>query len=82
MTSLHHHVSISHISVSQPYLRFLETGKMPNLEHEFFKKDEGWDRLKVQKTRFWDLLDPKERVEAARAICGVLNWLTRGETKI
>lgn len=81
MTTLHHHVSISHISVSQPYLRFLETGKMPNPEHEFFKNGEGWDKLKIQKTRFWDLLDPSERVDAARAISGVLNWLSREEVK-
>lgn len=52
---------------------------MPNLEHEFFKTDEGWDKLKIQKTRYWDLLDPKERAEGARAICGVLSWLSRGE---
>ncbi|KAH8153672.1 uncharacterized protein LAJ45_02485 [Morchella importuna] len=83
MTSLHHHVSISHVSVSQPYLRYLETGKMPDFKHEFFQTKEGkdWDRLKIQKTRFWDLLDPQERVEACYAFCGVQNWLSREETK-
>ncbi|KAH0613834.1 uncharacterized protein H6S33_005720 [Morchella sextelata] len=83
MTSLHHHVSISHVSVSQPYLRYLETGRMPDFKHEFFQTKEGkdWDKLKIQKTRFWDLLDPQERVEACYAFCGVQNWLSREETK-
>lgn len=54
---------------------------MPNFEHEFFQSGEGWDKLKVEKTRFWDLINPKERVEAARAFCGVLSWLSRDETK-
>ncbi|CUS15070.1 unnamed protein product [Tuber aestivum] len=83
LTSLHHHVSISRISVTQPYLRFLETGQMPNLNHEYFRTEEGndWDKLKVQKTRFWDLLDPEERAEAGRNISGVLAWLSRNEPK-
>ncbi|KAI5851375.1 hypothetical protein DFP73DRAFT_610487 [Morchella snyderi] len=83
MTSLHHHVSISHVSISHPYLRYLETGRMPDFKHEFFQTKEGkdWDKLKIQKTRFWDLLDPQERVEACYAFCGVQKWLSREETK-
>ncbi|KAG0643748.1 hypothetical protein HOY80DRAFT_944538 [Tuber brumale] len=83
LTSLHHHISITRISVTQPYLRFLETGQMPNLHHEYFKTEEGidWDKLRVQKSRFWDLLDPEERTEAGRSFSGVLAWLSRNEPK-
>ncbi|PWW77182.1 hypothetical protein C7212DRAFT_357029 [Tuber magnatum] len=83
LTSLHHHVSITRVSVSQPYLRFLETGQMPNLNHEYFQTEEGndWNKLKVQKTRFWDLLDPEERAEAGRNFSGILAWMSRNEPK-
>jgi len=56
---------------------------MPNPNHEYFQTEEGsdWDKLKVQKTRFWNLLDPEERAEAGRSFSGVLAWLSRNEPK-
>jgi hypothetical protein len=81
ITALHHHISISRVTVSAPYLRFLETGRQPDFGHAFFATEEGagWDRLVIKKTRYWDLLCPQERVEAARGVSGVMGWLARGE---
>jgi hypothetical protein len=80
VTCLHHHISISHLRVSKPYLRFLKTGKLPNKDHPFIREG-GWEQLELRKTRYWSLLDPKERVEGARALVTVLKWLTRKEGK-
>ncbi|KAL7274617.1 hypothetical protein RUND412_002480 [Rhizina undulata] len=80
ITSLHHHISISNIRISQPYLRFLENGKLPDPNHEFIKQG-GWDKIKIRKSKYWSLLIPEERVDAARAVAGVLKWLARNEVK-
>ena len=80
ITTLHHHVSVSHLRVSQPYLRFLRTGKLPNKEHPFIKEG-GWEKLHLRKTRYWSMMVPAERVEAARAVVTVLKWLTRDQRK-
>lgn len=80
VTCLHHHVSISHLRVSKPYLRFLKTGKLPNKDHPFIKEG-GWEKLQLRKTRYWSLMEPKERTEAARALVTVLKWATRNEGK-
>lgn len=81
VTSLHHHVSISHLRVSKPYLRFLKTGKLPtNLEHPFIKEG-GWEKLHLRKTKYYSLMVPEERVKAAREFVTVLKYVTRNEKK-
>ncbi|RPA99415.1 hypothetical protein L873DRAFT_1806583 [Choiromyces venosus 120613-1] len=45
------------------------------------EEEKDWDRLKVQKTKFWDFLDPEERTEAGRSFSGVLGWLSRNESR-
>ncbi|KAI5850603.1 hypothetical protein BZA05DRAFT_374232 [Tricharina praecox] len=81
VSSLHHHVSISHLRVSKPYLRFLRTGKMPNPHHAFIKEG-GWEKLHLNKTKYYSLMVPEDRVEAARALVTVLKYVTRNEKKM
>ncbi|TGZ76518.1 hypothetical protein EX30DRAFT_245521 [Ascodesmis nigricans] len=66
ITGRHHHIAIAHARVSDAYLRFLRTGRV--------KKggEEGWEKLVVGTTTYWDLMVPEERVEAARAVTAVL----------
>ena len=80
VTCLHHHIGISHLRVSRPYLRFLRTGQLPCTPMAG-GADGGWEQLRLQKTPYWSLLDPAERVEGARALVAVLKWLTRNEGK-
>jgi hypothetical protein len=75
-TTIHHHISITHARVSAPYLRFLRTGRLPSSQHEFVKKG-GWEKVVLKKSRYWSLLVPEERRDAARAISTVLKWCTR-----
>lgn len=81
VTSIHHHVSISQLKVSKPYLRFLRTGKYPKADHEFIKQG-GWDKLELKKTKYLSLMVPEERVQAARALVTVLRWETRLEKEL
>jgi hypothetical protein len=80
VTSMHHHVSVSHLRVSKPYLRFLKTGKLPNKNHPFIKEG-GWEKLHLRKTKYYSLMVPEERVKAARDVVTVLKWVTRNEKK-
>jgi len=81
VSSLHHHISISHLRVSKPYLRFLKTGKMPNKNHPFIVEG-GWEKLHLNKTKYHSLMVPEERVEAAKALVAVLKYVTRNEKKL
>lgn len=77
VTTIHHHVSISHLRVSTPYLRFLATGKLPRADHPFIIANPDWDRLVLQKSEYRSLLIPEERIQIANELCGVLQWITR-----
>ena len=80
ISTVHSHISITHVHLSGPYLRFLETGNLPNPEHELIKDDKSeWCEFKMKKTKWYDLGEPEDRVEAARAITGILAFLTRNE---
>lgn len=80
VTSIHHHISISCLRVSKPYLRFVRTGRLPRSNHPWIQpgaEGEGWEKLRLEKTRYWSLLVPEERVQAAEALSAALNWCTR-----
>ena len=81
VSSLHHHISISHLRVSKPYLRFLRTGKIPNKHHPSMREG-GWEKLHLNKTKYYSLMVPEDRVEAARALVTVLKYVTRNEKKM
>lgn len=78
ITSMHHHLSISKLRVHERYLRFLKTNRVPKTAAT--EGQEGWEKLELKKTRYWDLMVPTERVEAARAVTAVLRFLTTGES--
>ncbi|KAI5776817.1 hypothetical protein EDC01DRAFT_681013 [Geopyxis carbonaria] len=79
VTGMHHHVSISEMRVSRGYLRWLRTGKCRGGKAKGQPRggEGGWHELRLRKTRYWSLLVPEERREAARAVMGVMGWLTR-----
>ena len=80
ISSVHRHISLTHVHIAAPYLHFLETGNLPNPNHELIKDEKSeWCELKMRKTRWFDLGDSNDRVEAARLISGVLNFLLRNE---
>lgn len=66
--------------MSAPYLRFLETGNLPNPDHELVKdKTTEWWEFKMKRSKWFDLMDPNDRLDAARLVTGVLAFLYRNE---
>lgn len=73
VSCLNHHVSILKLTVHDAYTDYLISGRMP----EPLPEDGAWCRPKLQRTKWFDLFDQGERVEAFRALWGVLAYLTR-----
>ncbi|KAL8871123.1 MAG: hypothetical protein Q9174_002977 [Haloplaca sp. 1 TL-2023] len=45
------------------------------------KEEDGendWDKLKLRRSRWYDLLDPEDRAECMRGVWGVVGWCVRG----
>ena len=77
---MHSHVALTRVRISSAYLRFLETGNLPNPEHELIKDEKsGWCELNIQRSRWFDLMEPLDRVEAARTISAAMGYLERNE---
>ncbi|KAI5364132.1 hypothetical protein Slin14017_G060960 [Septoria linicola] len=73
VSSLNHHISILKLRVHVAYLEYLRTETMPNPLPE----DTKWSRPELQRTKWYDLLDVDERVQAFRALWGVSAYLFR-----
>jgi hypothetical protein len=75
VSSLNHHISIVNVQVSKAYLHFLEKGNL--VEELVVGAGLGWDQLKVSRSKWYDLFDVQDRLEAMRGIWGVFAYLMR-----
>ena len=64
ISSINHHVSILHLRVHRRYLDIFTHGDST------FPPTEGepWHVLKLQRTRWFDLFDAKDRIEALKGV--------------
>lgn len=64
ISSINHHVSILHLRVHRRYLDIFTTGDstFPTTEGE------PWHVLKLQRTRWLDLFDANDRIEALKGV--------------
>ncbi|KAJ5365083.1 hypothetical protein N7517_007969 [Penicillium concentricum] len=64
ISSINHHISILHLRVHRRYLDILTNGDST------FPATEGepWHVLKLQRTRWFDLLDANDRIEALKGV--------------
>ncbi|KAF2211285.1 hypothetical protein CERZMDRAFT_106504 [Cercospora zeae-maydis SCOH1-5] len=76
VSSLNHHISIIKFTVHGAYLDYLETEKLPDPT-----VDENWSRPRLQRTRWYDLLDVNDRIEAFRILWGITSYLFRNVEK-
>ncbi|GIZ48980.1 hypothetical protein CKM354_001202200 [Cercospora kikuchii] len=72
ISSLNHHISILKLKVHGAYLDYLETERVPDPS-----VDEDWSRPLLQRTKWYDLLDVNDRVEAFRTLWGISSYLFR-----
>ena len=73
VSSLNHHISLLRLRVHPAYLQYLTEGGLS----EKLPPDADWCSPKLQRTRWFDLFDVEDRVEAMRGIWGVLSYLMR-----
>lgn len=77
VSSLNHHISVLRLRIHPAYLCYLTEGVLP----QEAPSDPEWSSPKLHRTRWYDLFDKKDRVEAMRGIWGVMSYLMREENK-
>lgn len=73
ISCLFHHIAILKLTVHPLYVDFLVSGKGPAKTPD----NVPWYKPKVERTRWYDLLDTKERSEAFRGLWGLMSYLMR-----
>jgi hypothetical protein len=82
VSSMNHHISILRMRVSHRYLAWLQSGSGVD---ESFSSEKSLEALgnagvlRLWRTKWYDLFDPGERVEAQKGIFQVMGWLMKQE---
>ncbi|KAJ5368853.1 uncharacterized protein N7496_008613 [Penicillium cataractarum] len=75
ISSINHHISILHLRVHKRYLDVLTNGTSPIIPDT--NDDQPWHVLKLQRTRWYDLLDGPDRVEALKGVWALFHYQLR-----
>ena len=83
VSSLNHHISILKLTVHEAYLDYLEHEQLPNpLQSDPpMPADQAWCSPILERTQWYDLFNIEERVEAFRALWGIMAYLARDVEK-
>jgi hypothetical protein len=84
VSSMNHHISILRMRVSDRYLAWLQGAsgeEKQALSKESLQPQEKSGRLQLWRTRWYDMFNPEERLEAQRGLWQVMGWLTKQEEK-
>ncbi|KAI9810407.1 MAG: hypothetical protein M1827_006293 [Pycnora praestabilis] len=89
ISSIFHHISILRLRVHSKYLQHLTAGTLgpsraqppPTSTTQTTDQEDQqpWYVLQLQRTRWYDLFQADDRVEAMRGVWGVMRWLMRAE---
>ncbi|CAE6997826.1 hypothetical protein PTTW11_00602 [Pyrenophora teres f. teres] len=77
VSSLNHHISLLKLCIHPAYLEYITEGKLP--EHS--PSDPDWCSPKLSRTRWFDLFNVNDRVEAMRGLWGIMSYLMRAGGK-
>ncbi|KAK2750722.1 hypothetical protein FQN57_002795 [Myotisia sp. PD_48] len=77
ISSLNHHFSIVHIRVHSNYLEWLSTGRTEFPDDDTDTSEQPWHRLVVRRTRWFDFLNVKDRVDGFDGLWALFTWLLR-----
>lgn len=75
VSSLNHHISILKLRVHPAYVQYLLDGDLP----EDLPVDSSWCSPRLQRTRWFDLFDTNDRMEAMRGLWGITSYLMRAQ---
>ncbi|KAJ6172379.1 hypothetical protein N7470_001446 [Penicillium chermesinum] len=76
ISSINHHIAILHLRVHRRYLDILTHGESTFPETSD-GSDQPWHVLKLQRTRWYDLLDANDRVEALKGVWSLFHYQQR-----
>jgi hypothetical protein len=77
ISSLNHHISVLKLRVHPLYAQFLLEGKLPDK----IEAACAWASPVLNRTRWYDLFNVHDRVEAMRGLWGVMGYLMRSREK-
>ncbi|KAH7390725.1 hypothetical protein BKA66DRAFT_568659 [Pyrenochaeta sp. MPI-SDFR-AT-0127] len=75
ISSLNHHISLLKLRIHSAYMQYLNDGGLP----EDPPSDPSWCSPKLQRTKWFDLFDIDDRIEAMRGIWGIMSYLMRAD---
>lgn len=75
LTSINHHMAILHLRIHQRYLDIVTTGDSQQSQNQ--NQEEPWYVLKLRRTRWYNLLDGGDRVEALRGVWEIFHCMMR-----
>ena len=69
ISALNHHISILSFDIHPEMLRYLARGDR--------EAEAAWWGVKMQRSRWYDLLHPQDRLEAMKGVWAILGWMMR-----
>ena len=76
LSSINHHIAILHLRVHRRYLEIVTTGES-DFSPELDTPDQPWHELKLRRTKWYDLFDAQDRVEALEGVWEVFHYSLR-----
>lgn len=73
VSQLNHHVSILHLRVHRRYIECLTDGVSKIADAGV--SDHPWDVLKLRRSKWYDLMDGEQRIEAFQGLWRVFHYL-------
>ncbi|EPS42348.1 hypothetical protein H072_3685 [Dactylellina haptotyla CBS 200.50] len=78
ISSIHHHLALSHVFLTDAFSKFIRTGELP--DEQYIKANPQWCCCRIGRTKWYSLLDPEGRMDALKAVLSLLTWLKRDDT--
>ncbi|KAJ5920985.1 hypothetical protein N7466_009311 [Penicillium verhagenii] len=76
ISAINHHIAILHLRVHRRYLEVLTDGES-DFSEESTVPDQPWHVLKLQRTRWYNLLDTNDRIEALKGVWSLFHYQQR-----
>jgi hypothetical protein len=73
VSSLNHHISVLKLRVHPLYLNYVTEGILPKEA----PSDPSWCSPQLHRTRWFNLFDTEDRIEAMRGIWGITAYMMR-----
>lgn len=76
LSSINHHIAILHFRVHRRYLDIVTTGES-KYPRDTDTPDQPWYELKLRRTRWYNLFEAKDRLEAFEGIWRIFHYSLR-----